>query len=579
MKIPKYSNKAVSNMLREVEAAYEVKGGDLFRIRAYGNAATSIEHTSNDIKELWEERSLDEVPGIGKGISSYLDEYFKTGRVTHFEEVKKGLPEGMFKLLDVSGIGPKRAFRLAKEFKVESIDDLKCAASLHKVSELSGFGEESERDILRRIKELESLGDRLLFPEALIVAENVISYLKKNPNVKRADPLGSLRRGVSTIGDVDISVACENSKNVINYFVHWEMVREVVSAGDVKATVLLKSGRQVDVVTENPSSYGSLLQYFTGSRSHNIHLRGIAKQKGFTASEHGIKSLESDKETVFSDEKGFYNFLGFDYIPPEIREDTGEVDAAQKGGLPDLIELSDIKGDFHMHSDFLEGENSIEDMILAGEKMGYQYIGISDHNPSVKSRGEVRAGRDLSERAKIIKETAKRHGIQVFNGLEVSITAEGKMSLPDTLLQPLDYVIASIHTSFGLPKEKQTERLLAAIKNPYVDIIGHPTGRLLKEREGYELDFDVIFAACARYDKALEINAYPKRLDLSEGPIREAIRRGVKLVIGSDAHDTQSLPGIRYGVTMARRGWAEKGDILNTWDLENVEKWLVGRRK
>lgn len=578
MKIPKYSNKAVATMLREVEAAYEVKGGDLFRIRAYGNAATSIEHTSNDIKELWEEHSLDDVPGIGKGIATYLDEYFKTGKVKHFEEVKKGLPAGMFKLLDVPSIGAKRAFRLAKELKIENIDDLKHASSLHKVSALSGFGDESERDILKGIKELESADDRLLFPDALFIAETVISYLKKNPNVKRADPLGSLRRGVATIGDIDIGVACENGRQVIDYFIHWNMVREVVSAGDVKATVLLKTGRQVDIVTENPASYGSLLQYFTGSKAHNIHLRGLSKQKGLTVSEHGIKNSDG-KKSVFADETGFYNFLGFDYIPPEIREDTGEIDAAQKGELPELIEFSDIKGDLHMHSDFLEGENSIEEMIRAGEKMGYQYIGISDHNPSVKARGEAQAGKDLAERAQKIKDSAKKHEIKVFTGLEVSITTEGKMSLPDNILQKLDYVIASVHTSLGSVKEKQTERILAAIKNSFVDIIGHPTGRLLQEREGYELDFDAVFAACVKYDKALEINAYPSRLDLSEGLIREAIRRGVKLVIGSDSHDVESLPGIRCGVTMARRGWAEKSDILNNWDFERIERWLVGRRQ
>lgn len=578
MKLPKFSNQAVAKLLREVAAAYEVKDGDFFKVKAYGNAADAMEQATSEIKDLWEEGNLGEISGVGPSLEKYLDEYFRIGKVRHFDKVKRGLPPGMFEILGVPTIGPKRAYRLAKELKIRSQSDLRKACETRKVSNLSGFGEESESDILRGLDELERRNDRLLLPLAVDLAERIIAYLSRHPKVLQADPLGSLRRGVSTIGDIDIGVSTHDGAVVTKYFTEFPEVWKVVSLGEVKATVILKSGHQVDIVTQRPVAYGSLLQYFTGSKAHNIHLRSLALKMGYSASEHGIKRVSDGELSQFGSEEDFYRFLGLPCIPPEVREDAGEIEAAQKGKLPKLINLSDIKGDLHIHSNFIEGESTVEEILSAAESLGYDYIGISDHNPSVKARGLGVVKKDLERRKDELLKISEKAGTEVFNGIEMSITRDGEMSLPDEILETFDYVIASIHTVLGAPSSLQTDRVLRAIRNPFVDIIGHPTGRLLNQREGYELDWEKVFEACLKYDKALEINSYPTRLDLPDILVRQAINRGVKLSINSDAHSADSLDNIRFGVTVARRGWAKESDIINSFGYEKMKSWLVGRR-
>jgi DNA polymerase (family 10) len=585
MEFSKLSNPYIARMLREVSAAYEVKGEDYFRIRAYDNAADAVEHATSEIKDLWESSQLQSIPGIGGSIAGHLDEYFRTGKVKHFKEAKKGLPPGMFEFLGLEGVGPKTAYRLAKELKLKTLGDLKKAASSSKVASLPGFKEKSAKQILKAIEEYKEGEGRMILPIAYATAEKLIGKIMDMPGVKRADPMGSLRRMVSTIGDIDIGISTTEPKKVVEVFTNLPDVARVLAAGKAKATVLLKTGKQVDIYAFDPKSYGSFIQYFTGSKQHNIHLRKVANDMGYSLSEHGVRKFKKGKifgkPLPVANEEKFYKMLGMDWIPPEIREDTGEIEAALEGKLPGLIEFKDIKGDTHTHTTNSDGEETAEEMVQAAIDRRLEYYGISDHAPSVQSLG-VKGAREvlLKWKEEVEKLRKKYKGeIELFFSGEIDITAAAEVELPDELMALYDYTTASIHSSFNQSKEKMTERIVNALKNPYVDVIGHPTGRLLGKREAYEVDWNRVFDVAVEEGKFLEINAFPTRLDLPDSLVRVAKRKGVRFMINTDAHHSSHLDNMRFGAAVARRGWCEKTDIINTFGAKEFAKVMgIGRR-
>jgi len=599
------SNAKLTKILRNVAAAYTIKGiGNIFQIRAYENAADSVEHSTSEIQDLWQESKLDQVPALGEKIRGYLDELFTKGRVKHFEAVEKGVPKIVFDLLDIPGIGPKTASEIAK-LGVKDIEDLKAQIKSGYLVK-KGFSGKIAQNIMNGLREVSSRTGRILLPYASVQAERVIEYLRKSKDVVDAHPLGSLRRMVATVGDLDFSASSNQPKKVVDYFCHMLGVMRVVDKGENKATVVLKSGLQLDLLVGNPKSYGALLQHFTGSKSHNIKLRILAQGKGYSLSEYGVKrtegrsgppkaslakggKVEDGKLIKTETEEEFYKLLEMPVPPPEIREDTGEIEAALEHKLPDLVELKNIKGDLHLHSNFPitspshgPGVNSMEEIVERAQKLGYKFIGISDHPPGFTTSSKAETLKWVQKRTKFIQNIKKnlpagRQGtksIRVLNGLEVDILGDGALSVPDEALATLDYCIAGIHSGHRGSKDVITKRLISALNNPHVDIISHPTNRLLNERESSEADWDKIFKFAAQNKKVLEINAYPNRLDLRDDLVRRALEYGIKFVIDTDAHMVEQMDNMLFGVSVARRGWATKEDIVNAWDWTKFAKWF-----
>ncbi|MCL5004114.1 MAG: DNA polymerase/3'-5' exonuclease PolX [Patescibacteria group bacterium] len=573
----KFSNEQIVKLLKEVEAAYEVKGEDRFRIRAYQNAAASVEHMSEDLHSLWQEGRIKEVAGIGESLASHLNELFLKGKASHFEAVKKGLPPAMFALLGIPGIGARTALRLAKDLKLkekDAVNQLYLAAKSGKIRSLEGFGETSEEDILKGLEKERKSENRMLLSQALDLSRRLIDYLLKEPKVLRAEPLGSLRRRVSTVGDVDIAVATNDPAAVVKHFVAYPEAVEVLNEGGVKGRIILLNGRQVDLMTQKPQAFGALLQHFTGSKSHNIHLRELAKSKGLSLSEYGVKGRRGRVEE-FADEESFYGRIGLDYIQPELREDGGEIEAAAGHNLPDLVELKDIRGDLQMHTVWSDGNNTAEEMVRAAVKKGYEYVGITDHQLSIETRGEIVVRNEIRKRKNLIdKINYSNKNIRVLNGIELLIRADGELSYPDGLLKEFDYVIGAIHSGFEQNKESVTRRLIKAIENPYITFIAHPTGRLLDKRKGVEADWSAVFNACLRNKKYLEIDALPERLDLPDLLVREAKELGLKFLIDTDAHHVSHMGFMEYGVSVARRGWLTKNDVLNSLPFAKLKEAL-----
>ena len=597
-----FTNQEIAQLLRNIAAVYEIKGNNRFKITAYQRAADSIEHASSEIKDFWDENQLGQISGIGKSIAAHLDELFKTGKVKHFEKLISKLPPATFIFLNIPGIGPKTAYKLAKNLGINqaknAIQRLKKAAKQNKISHMPNFGAKSEQKILEGIAlmaKTKKREKRMLLPYADQVAQELIVYLKKLPATLETHPLGSLRRKVSTIGDIDIAVKTKQPNKVIEHFTKFSKIKRILSKGKKGlCRVILTNNCQIDLRTQNPQSYGAMLQYFTGSKHHNIALRELALKKGLSLSEYGIKTVKNPKSKVksFADEKDFYNYLGMDWIPPELRENTGEIKAAQKHHLPNLIQEKDIKGDLHSHSNFnIEpshdlGQDSMIAMVQKAIKFKYQYFAFSEHNPSLNQHTDKQIINLLKRKKEIVdkinysiekhsKKRVKKLPFFVFNSLEIDIRPDGSVAIPQKGFAYLDFAIVSIHSQFNLPKKQMTQRIIKALSQPKVKILGHPTGRLLNERESYELDREKIFSFCFRNNKILEINSYPNRLDLPDTLIRQAIQYNVKLVINTDAHALDQLDFIKYGVAVARRGWAEKKDIINTRSLKEIKKILL----
>ncbi len=563
------TNKDIARLFYSIAAAYTVKNGDRFKIVAYEKAADSTEKATSELKDLWEEGNLDSVPGIGKGIKGHLDELFKTGKVKHFEEIKKDLPPAMFDFLDIPGMGPKTAYILASKLKLKNIADLENAARNGKIRKLAGFGEKSETEILASISQFKQKVNRYPLTFAFPVAERIVNYLKQERYCYEAIPLGSLRRMVATVGDIDIAVSSDNPQKVIEHFKKFKENARILGAGPMASSVVLKNGMQIDLKVLAQDSFGALLQHFTGSKNHNIALREYALKKGMSLSEHGIKF--HGKIYKFKDEKSFYKFLGMEYIEPELREDSGEIEAALKSKLPNLVKIGDIKGDIHLHSSYpIEpshdlGTGSLEAIVKKGKELGYEYVGLSDHSPSVSNHSKQQIVDLIKRRTEVIEQIkASEKDIRILNLLEIDVLANGELSVPEEGLKLLDGSLAGIHSSHNQPRELITKRILKACESPYVNVISHPTNRLLLQRDSSDANWQEVFKVCVKTNTMLEINAWPNRLDLPDILVKEAIGAKVKLIINTDAHDTAQMDNMEFGVSVARRGWAEGKDIANT---------------
>ena len=508
-----FSNKDIARLLREISAAYQAKGENRFKVIAYDNAAASVEHATTELKDLWEDDQLETVPGLGKSIQEHLSELFSTGKVKHFDDIKKGLPEGMFSLLDIGGLGPKSAYKLAKELNLKNIEDLKKAAKNKKIRNIPGFGQKSENVILTAITELrDKITNRYLITEAFSVAERVLGYLRSHKDCERAEPLGSLRRMVATVGDIDIAVASQNPRGIIEHFKKFKEVKRVLDAGPRKSSLLLLNGMQVDLIVQPTRAFGALLQHFTGSKNHNIRLREYALKKGYSVSDYGVKVRGKIKE--FKTEEDFYSFLGMDYIIPELREDTGEIEADLARKLPSVVDIGDIKGDIHLHSDYpIEpshdlGTSSFAQIIKKAKELEYQYVGLSDHSPGYSTHTKAEIVEIIKKRsAKIEQLKNSNNNIGILNLLEIDVLKDGTLSVPEEGLKLLDGAIAGIHSSHNQDRKIITKRILNAINSHYVKVISHPTNRLLMQRESSDIDWQVVFEACKKNGTILEINA------------------------------------------------------------------------
>lgn len=588
------TNITISKTLRNVAASYTIIDEKKYRFQiiAYQNAADIIEHLPTELSELYEEKRLDEIPGVGPSIKDHLISLIESGKVQHFEEIFKEIPQSVFPLLDVPGFGPKTAYKLVNEYHLKNpetvIDDIADLAKNGKIATMPGFGEKSQQRILQVIEEYKigkTKSARMNLPYANELAKKLINYLTKSKDVIKVYPLGSLRRKKSTIGDIDIAVATNNPQAVLDYFSAYPYTERILEKGDRTSSILVSSGKQIDLMTQPVEGFGALLQHFTGSKAHNIHLREYALSQGLSLSEYGIrkKGDNESKLVQYDSEEAFYKALGLQWIPPEIREDTGEIELARQNKLPRLIELEDIKGDFHLHSNYpIEpshdlGHNTMEEMLQKAQSLQYEYIAFSEHNPSISNHTVDQIRKIMQDRSKFIERLRLKSNntIRIISLLEIDILTDGRLALDDKSFDYLDSAIVSIHSNFGMDKKTMTQRVLKGLSHPKAKILAHPTGRLLNQRTGYELEWNEIFRFCKQHNKALEINAWPVRLDLPDTIVRDAIKQGIKLVINTDSHAISHMDHMEYGVYVARRGWATKRDILNTLPYNELEEWLM----
>jgi len=568
-------NTEIAKVFQDMADLLELKGENVFKIRAYQRAARAIEYLPKEIEIMLEEgEDLQSIPGVGEAIAKKSIELVNTGKLKAYEDLKSEFPEGITRLLEIPGVGPKTANKLSTELGIQTVDELEKAIMDGRVAKLFRLGDKTAENILQQIQAVRRKDQRIPIGEALPVVDDVLDALRALPGVKNLTAAGSLRRFKETVGDIDLMGTADDPEAVIEAFVSLPQIRRVVAKGPTKATVILPGGLQADLRMVEHDSFGSLLQYFTGSKQHNITLRTREQKKGLKLSEYGITESKTNKLEKFATEEAFYSRLGMQYIPPEIREDQGEIELAEKGQVPKLIEISDVKGDIHVHTDWTDGQDSLEDMAKAAKALGYEYLAITDHS-SGRGIAHGLSEEKLRQQIEEIKQLNKKlKGIHIFTGAEVDIRADGSMDLPEKLLSDLDVVVAAIHSAMNQSEEQITSRLIGAIKNPHVDVIAHPTCRLLGEREPVAVDLEAVFRAAIEYDKALEINAMPSRLDLKDIHIYRARELGVKLVMGTDAHRTEHLRLMRFGVGIARRGWCQAKDILNTRSTKEMLSFL-----
>ncbi len=605
------NNIEIAELLRNVAASYQIKDSEKFKfnIIAYERAADAIEHLSSEAKDLYNEGKLDEIPGVGESISKHLSEIFVKGESVHFNKILKTIPEAVFEILPLEGIGPKLSYRLVNELKISSpnaILKLKSLALNNKIAQLPGFGEESQKGILKAINAYKGKTKRFLLNYAESISDLIVSWMKKEKGILRIDTLGSLRRKDSTIGDIDIACSTNNKASALKHFLNYPNLVQILEKGEAKASIKIPGNIQVDMRFQDPNSYGSLLQHFTGSKHHNIALREYATSLSprLSLSEYGIRILnDKNMETIkdnkktklikFKSEEDFYHYLRMEWIPPEIREDNDEIDAAirqakgEKPGLPKLIELSEIKGDLQVHSNYdIEtshdlGLSSLDEITQKAEALNYEYVALTDHNPSHSKHTPLQILDILKRRKELIdkynysyKNKHSNRVLRLFNCLEIDILSSGILPIPDKAFEILDFALVSIHSGFRMGRNILTKRVIDALKQPKVKIFAHPTARKLNDREGVELDWEKIFNFCKNNGKWIEINGDPMRLDLPDYLVKEAVKYGVKLTIGTDAHHIDHMDNVKYAVYVARRGWAEKSNLVNTLSLKEIENLL-----
>jgi DNA polymerase (family 10) len=565
----------ISRIFDEIADVLELKDDNVFRIRSYRRGAQVVRDLPENAKTLLARGKLDEIPGIGKSLAEKIEEILKTGTCQSYEEARKDQYYKLVGLLRIPGVGPRLAVRLHQEVGVNSLGDLERAAKAGKLRTLDRMGEKLEQKILKGIEQERRSRGRTKLAEALTYAESIIRLLKGIKAVARIDMAGSLRRMKETVGDIDILVISKSPAGIMDAFTSMDTVADIIAKGDTKSSVALKAGIQADLRILPRQSYGAALHYFTGSKDHNVAMRDMAKHKGLKISEYGVFDIKTDKKVGGKDEEEVFASVGLPFIPPELRENWGELEAAAAGTLPDLIEITDIKGDLQMHSTASDGANTIEEMAAFGRKLGYKYIAITDHSQAVRVAGGLNDQELAAHVKKIRRVNAATAGIEILAGVEVDIMPDGSLDLSDRVLAQCDVVVAAVHSRFNMSKQDMTRRVVKGIKNKNVNILAHPTGRLINQRDPFEIDMDTLIAEAKKAGIALELNAYPDRLDLRDIHCRAAKEAGVKIAIDTDSHADNQLTTMRYGIATARRGWLEAGDVVNTWSLADLKKFLA----
>jgi DNA polymerase (family 10) len=571
------TNQQLANIFEKIADLLEIKGENIYKILAYRKAADSLNNLSRDVNEIWKEGKLTELDGVGKAIAEKIDELLSTGHLSFLEKLEEEVPASLAELLQVPDLGPKKIALFWKQLGITNLTELDSAARAGKLRGLPGMGEKSEVKIIAGIETLGRRSKRVSIGRAWPFAQELLAFLRVIPGVNAVELGGSLRRMRSTVGDIDILAAANDSSSVMEAFISRIDVRRVLGKGETKASVEFNHGLQAQLWVHPPEHWGTALIYATGSKDHNVRLREYAIKKGFSLSEHALKR-ENGSEVFCVDEESVYKILGLAWIAPELREDRGEVQAAASGKLPKLVELKDIAAELHSHSTWSDGKLSIREMAEAAYRRGYKLLAITDHTNSLGITQGM-SPEDAKEQRKEIEAVNKDLGdrIHILQGAEVEIKSDGKLDFPDEVLAELDIVIASLHSGLRQPREKITERLIGAMHNPHVDIIGHPTGRLYPDREPSDLDMDAVLSAAVNTGVALEINAHPARLDLDDVHARRAIELGVKLSINTDAHTDSDMDLMHFGVSTARRAWVEADDVINTWSPQKIMSWIKSR--
>jgi DNA polymerase (family 10) len=559
-------------MFKRMGDALEFKGENPFKVNAYRKASRVISNLTEDIEQIWNMGNLRMIPGVGEGIAKKIDEYLRTGRMTKYEEITKDVPGDVIDMIGISGLGPRTLALAYKELGVRSLQDLKDRIKDGSLAELPGLGAKKVENIQKGIRRFEEAKGRILLGVAFPTIEGVIEELKTRVRIAQIAPCGSLRRMKESVGDLDILTAGGDRRRIIQCFTGLPQVKDVMASGDTKASIVTNEGVQIDLRVVEEDSFGAALQYFTGSKSHNIRLRELAKRRGLKINEYGV--FRGGERVGGRDEEDVYAALGMTWVPPEVREDQGEVEAGLEGRMPSLITYEDIKGDLHVHSRYSDGTSTIREIAERAKALGYTYIAICDHSQTVRYAGGLTESELLRQIEEIRRVNEEIEGVRVLAGAEVDILQDGNLDYPDKILSQLDIVVAAIHTGF---KRDVTKRFIQAMQHPNVHIIAHPTGRLISSREGYDVDIDRVIEVASETSTALEVNAYYDRLDLNDVNCRKAVEAGVKLAIGTDAHHLDQLWMLRLGTGVVRRGWAKRQDVLNTYNVCDLLEHLRSR--
>lgn len=571
-------NRDIAAVLWEIADLLDLLG-ETFKPNAYRRAARNIETWNGDVAKMAVEGRLDEIPGVGEALSKKITELVETGRLGYLEKLRSEVPPGLVELLKVPDVGPKTAIVLYKELGITSIEQLKAAVLSHKLHGLKGFGEKTEEKILQGIRTLESKGGRMLLGEALPIAEAYLQYLKGAQPLDHAAIGGSLRRGKETVGDIDLLIGDDDPSRIMEAFVSYPEVDEVLMKGPTKSSVRLRNGIQVDIRAVETKSYGAALQYFTGSKEHNVALRQISIDMGFKLNEYGLFERASGRMVAGKTEEEVYGALGLPLIPPELRENRGEIAAAKRGELPMLVEQTEVRGDLHVHTNWSDGSDSIDAVVETAARKGYEFVAITDHSQSLKIANGLDPER-LAKQVTAVRKVQEKAGerVTVLAGTEVDIKPDGSLDLPSKLLKQLDIVIGSVHSRFKVTKDEMTKRIIRAMETGFVDVLGHPSGRLIGQRPPYEFDIGAVLEKAKELGIAMEVNSFPDRLDLDDMNCREAKSHGVRVSIGTDAHSIDHMDYLRLGVITARRGWLERNDVINTLPAKELVHYLRRRK-